>query len=408
MHKSTFKILVLDDEPFMLRLLAHMLAGLGFTSVTTCDSGSSALAHVAAPAQPPDLILMDLNMPHMDGLQFVRKLVEHNYRGSVLLISAEDERVMQMAEKLVQAHHITLLGHLRKPASREALAEVLDNWQPQSGVHPPAANSYSADALRTAIEQDQLVNYYQPKVAVDSGAVVGVEALVRWQHPIDGLVLPDQFIGIAEEHGLIDPLTRLVLGGALAQARRWRGQGLPLRIAVNVSTNNLSSVDFADFVTAAAAAVDHPPQDLMLEVTEGRLMHDQRAPLETLTRLRMKRFRLSIDDFGTGHSSLAQLRDISFDELKIDRSFVHGALHDETARAMYDASLGLGKQLGMEVVAEGVEDKDDWNLLRLTGCDLAQGYFIGRPMPAEELAGWIDSWNERLRHGQLDVLHGKA
>ncbi|MET0807429.1 MAG: response regulator, partial [Pseudoxanthomonas sp.] len=119
MDRSALRILVLDDEPFMLRLLTHMLAGLGFTSVSTCDSGSSALALMDALAQPPDLILMDLNMPQMDGIEFIRKLVEHGYRGSLLLISGEDERVMQMAEKLVQAHHITVLGHLRKPASRE-------------------------------------------------------------------------------------------------------------------------------------------------------------------------------------------------------------------------------------------------------------------------------------------------
>ena len=122
----------------------------------------------------------------------------------------------------------------------------------------------------------------------------------------------------------------------------------------------------------------------------------------------MKRFGLSIDDFGTGHSSLAQLRDICFDELKIDRSFVHGALHDVNARAMYDASLGLGKQLGMEVVAEGVEDSDDWELVRLTGCELAQGYFIGRPIPASDLPAWIDSWNERVSQGQLVMQHNKS
>ncbi|MET1162324.1 MAG: EAL domain-containing response regulator [Pseudoxanthomonas sp.] len=405
MDKSTLRIMVLDDEPFMLRLLGHMLAGLGFTSVVTCDSGSSALEQIDSLAQPPDLILMDLNMPHMDGIEFVRKLVEHGYHGSLLLISGEDERVMQMAEKLVQAHDITVLGHLRKPASREALSRVLCKWRPQSEAHHPERKSYDADELRHAIDRGHLVNYYQPKVVVASGAVVGVETLVRWRHPEDGLVLPDQFIRVAEEHGLIDDLTRLVLAGALAQARRWRSQGLALRIAVNVSMDNLSSVEFADFVAATAFSAGQAPQDLMLEVTEGRLMQDLRAPLETLTRLRMKRFRLSIDDFGTGHSSLSQLRDISFDELKIDRSFVHGALRDETARAMYDASLGLGKQLGMEVVAEGVEDSDDWELLRLTGCDLAQGYFIGRPMPAADLPDWMASWNERLTHGQLDIRH---
>ena len=140
-----------------------------------------------------------------------------------------------------------------------------------------------------------------------------------------------------------------------------------------------------------------PPQRVVLEVTETRLMQDTRAPLEILTRLRLKRFRLSIDDFGTGHSSLAQLRDIPFDELKIDQGFVHRAWEDETLRAMYEASLSLARQLGMEVVAEGVEDRNDWDFLYRTGCDLAQGMFVSRPMKPEDLPGWIQNWRERVR-----------
>jgi EAL domain-containing protein (putative c-di-GMP-specific phosphodiesterase class I) len=139
----------------------------------------------------------------------------------------------------------------------------------------------------------------------------------------------------------------------------------------------------------------------VLEVTESRLMQDTRAPLEILTRLRLKRFRLSIDDFGTGHSSLAQLRDIPFDELKIDQGFVHRAWNNETLRAMYDASLSLARQLGMEVVAEGVEDRNDWDLLQRTGCDLAQGIFISQPMLAADLPSWIESWRERVRNESL-------
>jgi EAL domain-containing protein (putative c-di-GMP-specific phosphodiesterase class I) len=141
---------------------------------------------------------------------------------------------------------------------------------------------------------------------------------------------------------------------------------------------------------------------VVLEVTESQLMRDRRAPLEILTRLRLKRFRLSIDDFGTGHSSLAQLRDIPFDELKIDQSFVHGAWNNATVRAMFDASLGLAKQLDMEIVAEGVEDRDDWDFLRKTECDIAQGYFIARPMPAADLPEWIKSWEIRA-HEEFQV-----
>ena len=396
MNKSDIRILVLDDESFMLKLLTHMLIRLGYPRVTACDNGPAALAWVGAPVNQPHLILLDLNMPDMDGIEFVRKLAEHNYTGSLILVSGEDERMLQMAEKLVQAHRITVLGHLNKPVSLAGLAMVVERWRPAHGALHAAKKVYCAGQLRAAIANGELVNYYQPKVAVATGAVIGVETLVRWRHPADGLVFPEQFIGIAEEHGLIDALTRVVLSAAVAQARAWQQAGLHLRVAVNVSMNNLSSVTFADFVAGAALAAGVAPQDIVLEVTESRLMLDQRAPLEVLTRLRLKRFHLSIDDFGTGNSSLTQLRDIPFDELKIDQSFVHGAWHDKIARAMFDASLGLGKQLGMEIVAEGVEDRDDWDLVRKTGCDMAQGYFIARPMPAPDLADWIKAWKERM------------
>ncbi|MHB1053874.1 MAG: EAL domain-containing response regulator [Thiobacillus sp.] len=397
-EKFAIRILMLDDEPFMLKLIGHVLANLGFTQVTSFDSGCAALESFDSPNNPPDLILMDLNMPEMDGVEFVRHLVERRYTGSLILISGEDERMLQTAVKLMRAHKIWVLGHLRKPVKPEALSALLDKWTPPSSGSPRAANKvYGADAVRAAINNNELVNYYQPKVAVTTGRVVGVETLVRWRHPEDGMVFPDQFIGVAETHGLIDDLTRVVLTSALAQAKVWQDEGFALRVAVNVSMDNLASLDFPDFVAGLAANAGVWPQEVVLEVTESRLMLDMRAPLEVLTRLRLKRFRLSIDDFGTGNSSLAQLRDIPFDELKIDQSFVHRAWIDETLRAMYDASLGLARQLGMAVVAEGVEDRDDWDLLRRTRCDFAQGYFIARPMPAADLPGWIQTWETRVR-----------
>jgi EAL domain-containing protein (putative c-di-GMP-specific phosphodiesterase class I)/FixJ family two-component response regulator len=395
--KTAIRVLVLDDERFVLKLHVHMLLGLGFTSVTACDNAADGLAWVDAPGPPPDLILLDLKMPRMDGVEFVRKLVERDYNGSLVLISGEDERVLRMANRLVQAHRIPVLGHIRKPVSLAALALVTDRWMPACAAPPASRRAYGEGELRAAIANDELVNHYQPKVDVATGAVAGVEALVRWRHPADGLVLPDDFIPLAEDEGLIDALTRVALTRALADAAAWQAAGMPLRVAINISMDNLASVDFTDFVAAAAATAGVAPQAIVLEVTESRLMLDARAPLDILTRLRLKRFRLSIDDFGTGHSSLSQLQDIAFDELKIDRSFVHGAWRDATVRAMYYTSLGLGMHLGMQVVAEGVEDREDWEFVRDTGCELAQGYFIARPMPAAELAGWIASWPEKAR-----------
>ena len=396
---STVKILVLDDEPFMLKLIARMLENSGFGSVRTCDSARVALQAFDRPDDLPEVILLDLNMPEMDGIEFLRNLVAQRYAGSLILMSGEDERVLQTAEKLVEAHKLTLLGRLDKPVGLEELRAVLRKWAPQSQRGPRATKkSYAAEEVRAAIANGELVNYYQPKVAVGTGKVVGVETLVRWRHPVDGVVFPDQFIGVAEAHGLIDDLTRAVLGAALSQARTWQQAGLSLEVAINVSMDNLNSLNFPDFVNDIAHAMGVPSQNIMLEVTESRLMQDTRTPLDILTRLRLKRFGLSIDDFGTGYSTMAQLRDIPFNELKIDRSFVHRAGADKTALAIFDASVGLAKQLGMAIVAEGVEDRDDWEFLRNTECDFAQGYFIAKPMRAEDLPAWIAEWQRRVRN----------
>lgn len=395
MNNFTIKILALDDEPFMLKLIGRILSVLGYTSVSTCDSGHAALELVSSQNDTPDLILMDINMPEMDGLEFVRHLVERQYCGSIILISGEDERMQQAAEKLARAHKISVLGHLHKPASPEGLAELIGKWTaPSLNVPRAKTRIYGADELRAAIANGELVNYYQPKVLSATGRVVGVETLVRWRHPQDGIVFPDQFIGVAEAHGLIDDLTRVVLTAAIAQARIWLQSGLMLQVSVNLSMDNLASLDFVDFVVGLAAKSGVLPQMMVLEVTETRLMEDLRTPLEILSRLCLKRFRLSIDDFGTGHSSLAQLRDLPFDELKIDQSFVHGACNNEKLWAMFDSCLSLAKQLRLEVVAEGVEDQADWDFVRNRGCDIVQGYFIAKPMPASDLPAWIESWDQ--------------
>lgn len=380
----------------MLRLMDRILKNLGCKAVTICDNGLTALSMLDQPLGGPDLILLDINMPNMDGVEFVRHLVDRHYCGALILVSGENERVLQSVEKLVLAHKIAVFGHLSKPVIPERLAAMIDKWVPKANGPAKAAKKiYRAEDLRAALAHGELLNYYQPKVAVATGDVVGVETLVRWNHPKDGLVLPDQFIAVAEQSGLIDKLTRTVLTNALAQARAWQDDGLSLRVAINLSMENLTALNFLDYVVNLTTLAGVAPQNVVLEVTETSLMQDQRVPLEILTRLRLHRFCLSIDDFGTGNSSLAQLRDIPFDELKIDQSFVHGAWANATQRAMFDASLGLAKQLKMESVAEGVEDREDWDFLRQRGCDVAQGYFISKPMPARELPSWLADWEER-------------
>jgi EAL domain-containing protein (putative c-di-GMP-specific phosphodiesterase class I)/FixJ family two-component response regulator len=391
MMNKLINIFVLDDDPFMLKLLDRMLAKLGYGRVSCFDSGAAVLAACETPDCIPDVILLDINMPSMDGIEFVRHLAERCFIGTLILISGEDERMLAATNKLVRSHRLSVLGTLRKPFTLEGLSALLDKWAPHVVSKPCAASlSYDAEAVHAAIANGELINYYQPKVAVATGEVVGVETLVRWQHPLDGLVLPDSFIPVAEAHGLTSKLTRVVLKEALLQSKIWQAEGLYLRVAVNVSMDDLADVDFADFVATEASGL--PPQSLILEVTESSLIQNFSAVLDVCARLHMKRFCLSIDDFGTGHSSLVQLHDLPFDELKIAQIFTHNACRDARQQAIFKSSLDLALQLGMEVVAEGVENANDWAYLRTTQCHIAQGYFIARPMPAAALPGWIDEW----------------
>lgn len=394
------RLLVIDDDAFATALLARQLAQLGFDDVQTCADGASALALLDGPAGF-DVLLCDLNMPGMDGVQFLRHLAQRRFRGALALVSGEDERVVQSVARLAQAHRLRLVGTLRKPVPLESLRNLLATLPQAAGntVLRPVRKTYDPGELRHAIFDGQLVVHYQPQVALSDADVVGAEALVRWRHPVDGLVYPDQFIADAEAFGLIDALADAVLAVALADARRWRDEGLALRMSVNVSIDNLKSLDFPDRVVRQVRDAGVAPEDLVLEITESQAMRDPVALLDIAARLRLKRIGLSIDDFGTGHSSLQKLRDMPFDELKLDRGFVHGAAQDPALHAILQANLEMAQQLALRTVAEGVEDRADWDCLRALGCDLAQGWFIARPMPANEVPNWVRDW--RLRHREL-------
>ncbi|MDP1647810.1 MAG: EAL domain-containing response regulator [Rubrivivax sp.] len=390
--------LLIDDDPLALKLLTRQLGRVGCVGVLHCERAEEAMTLLKARSEAIGLVFCDLQMPDIDGVEFVRHLAGIGYSGSLVLVSGEDGRILKAVAKLAQAHRIHVLGMLQKPIKNEQLSEVLASHAARKAVPRRAAQgAFEPADLERAIAGDELIIHYQPKVALASGALIGVESLVRWNHPQAGLVYPDRFITLAEDHGLIDALTVAVLAAALRQSRRWRDAGLDLQVAVNVSMDNLAALDLPDSVAQLASEIGVEPSRLVLEVTESRLMRDVRAPLDVLTRLRLKGVSLSIDDFGTGHSSLAQLRDIPFDELKLDRSFVHGAAGDTSLGAIIEATLAMARQLGMKTVAEGVEDQADLDYLRAHGCDVAQGYFIARPMPGADLVGWRVAWESRRR-----------
>ena len=243
--------------------------------------------------------------------------------------------------------------------------------------------------MREAIDQNEFILHYQPKVDLKTGQCGGVEALLRWQHPMREIIPPDEFIPLAEHTGLIEPLTRYVLSSALEQCAQWRRKGLTVPVAVNLSARSLLDENFPDHVAEVLKHWGVPPSSLQFEITESTLVSDPKRALGVISRLNQLGVSMSIDDFGTGYSSLSHLRRLPLRELKIDKSFVMNMTNDENDLVIVRSTIDLGRNLGLQVVAEGVENVEVWAKLAELGCDYAQGYYLSRPMPGEDLERWL-------------------
>lgn len=387
------RALVVDDDDFMRKMLVRITSALGFKEVAGVGSGAEALVLLADAAAQADLLLLDINMPGMDGIEFLRHLADQGYDGRIVLVSGEDIRVLKSVEGLAAAHSLEIAGALKKPIKPADLAAVLSaEPERRRGRRAAAATPVGAEDLARGIDEDELVVFFQPKVSPATRALIGVETLVRWQHPRRGMLAPDVFVPVAESAGLIDALTRKVFALAMREAGSWAAAGHPIKVAVNFSVDNLRDLDLPERLVDVVRGVGVDPALVVIEVTESRIMQDVTRPLEILARLRLKGIELSIDDFGTGSSSMLQLKRLPFSEMKIDRAFVHGAARDDAARAILEASCGMARKLGMSICAEGVEDEGDWEFISRAGVDSVQGFFAARPMPATDIVGWLERW----------------
>lgn len=243
--------------------------------------------------------------------------------------------------------------------------------------------------LRQAIENDELMVYYQPKVDLKTSRICGAEALVRWQHPEHGFMPPDEFIPMAERTGLIKPLSIWVMNQALSQAEQWHRQKLKINIAINLSPTTLLDPEFPNMIIGILSSYDVPPEYVTLEVTEGSMIKNPELAMEILHRLSEMNIKISIDDFGTGYSSMAYLKDLPVSEIKIDKSFVLDMLSNERDAVIVKSIIDIGHNLGLYVTAEGVEDKQTGLRLKELGCDILQGYYFSKPCPNDQFMAWI-------------------
>lgn len=382
---SNLRALVVDDDPLMTELIAMLLRDCGFLQIDITDGGQAALAHLSR--QTVHLLICDLNMPGMDGVQLMSRIAALEQRPAIILVSGEHSRILDSSRQFAEAKQLTLLGVLRKPVAREPLISLLDLYRPEIG--PPRAVPVRAplDAtyLRKGIENGAARLRYQPKIDLRSGGLVGVEALLHWTDPTFGVVPSVQVIDAAEQCGLIDELTLAVLARSAGDRRTAADRGVFLDFAINISLKNLHDADIVERMLDAVASGLGEPSDFTLEITETHLVDDLAKILEPLLRLRLFGFKISLDDYGTGASSMQLLSQLPSTELKIDRSFVTAAPKSMQGRAFMRSAVELALQMGQSIVAEGIETEEERALALELGCQIGQGYLFSRPLPFEEL-----------------------
>ena len=393
MSIAGLRFLVTEDHDVQRRALVIALGNLGAAIVHEAADGHGALKILEDPARPVDIVITDLDMPGMDGMEFVRHLGETGDRISIILASALERKLLASIATMSEAYGIKLLGIVEKPLTPENLVPLI-NLHQQAYSQPalPFGPTFSLDEIAAGLRRDEFEPFFQPKIELATGEVKGVEALARWRHTQPGLIAPYAFIKPLEENGLIDDLTWIMLRKAAACCSNWRATGLDATVSVNLSVKSLVDVTIADRVTELVRSQNLEPRHMIIEVTESAATTEVGKALENLARLRMKGFGLSIDDYGTGYSSMQQLTRIAFTELKIDQSFVLNAAKHNSARVILESSIEMAKKLGITSVAEGVETQAHFDLLCHLGCDLAQGYFIARPMECPELIDWARDW----------------
>jgi EAL domain-containing protein (putative c-di-GMP-specific phosphodiesterase class I)/FixJ family two-component response regulator len=394
-------LMVVDDSAVQRSHAAEICRELGVSLVYEAGNGEEALDLLSMLILPPCLLILDLEMPGMDGVELIQQLHQRGLEIPLIVASSRESVLIHSVETMARALGLQVLATLQKPIRREQLALAIERYgrgprtagRSASGVAAPLP---SKAELARAIESGEIFAHYQPKVDIRTGIVRGVEALARWRHPENGLIPPDRFIPLAEQEGLIHALTLAMLEQAFAQAAVWNGRGLKLSVAINLSARLLDSARLVGEISALSDRHMVPPEQIVLEITESSVVAYLGAALGVLARLRLKGFGLSIDDYGTGFSSMQQLARIPFTELKIDRSFVHGAHQRRNLRVILQSALDMARRLELVTVAEGIETIDDWQLLQEFGCGVGQGYLIARPMAADDLPNWLRSHNGRL------------
>lgn len=393
---SQLNLLVVDDSDTQRQFALTLCQEIGVHQLRDARNGALALEQLRH--QRADVVMVDLEMPVMDGVELIRHIAQESLAHAVIILSAKDPVLVASVGTMAEADGLAVLGTFNKPLNQDLLRCGLKQLSRISAPKAVTAlREVTPAQLSHALQAGYLTLHYQPKLTSKGLLMKGVEALARWHDPQQGNISPAQFIPVAERHGLIGNLTRHLLEVALTQKQQWQKRGINFNVAFNLSPLSLAEPGLVDWIAGITARHGIAPQELTLEVTENALLGELASSIQTLARLRLKGFSIAIDDYGSGFANAQQLSRVPATELKIDRTLVHNAATRPQQHTILQNTVAMARQLQLVTVAEGVENREDFELLRQLKVELIQGYFLAKPMPWDQLIPWMQKDLAQLR-----------
>lgn len=405
MELTLKRTLVIDDSRAIRELLSAELKNLGVQEVVCFENGATALEYLHENPGKVDGILTDLHMPRMDGLELLHKLGEMNYQGGVIIVSAMEERIVQLAVQIALSLHVHLLGSLEKPINLERLTQLLFRLKQVRGVPARPLELIKKRELIELLEQGHVLPYYQPKIDIRTKRITGVEVLCRLDNPArHEIVTPDRFIPVAHRFGLIDLLTEKLMLKCLQEMSSITDWGTtdqpPGLVSINLLPSQLFNSALPSRCTELCEQIGFDRHRVAFEITERQVLSEP-AQLSTLDRLRIHGFGVSLDDFGTGYTNIRQLRELPFTEIKVDQCLIQHIVNDRVSQVVLESLIRIAAELRMSLVTEGIEDIQDYLYLEHAHHVIAQGYLISRPKPLHELKRWMHAWYKE--HGAANI-----
>lgn len=399
---TTFRnVLLVDDDPIVRTVLRGYFQGLGVLNIQEASDGATAGHLVQALDGAFDLIVTDLSMPDEDGIQLIRRLHDYGFRGDMVIVSGRDMSIIATAQSLAKGHNLRVRGCISKPLTKGKLDEIFLTEGAQKS-HANLPDLLDVASLARLFDDEAIVPYFQPKIAVRTGKIVGAEALVRAEHAQLGHLGAFPLITAARTHQMMDQLTDVMTRKALKQISVWQTQNMFLDVALNFDPQQLCALDLPDRLSGLLGELGIRPSQVIIEVTEDSLYTNLLQVMDVLARLRMKGFRTSSDDFGTGRSNIDTLQSLPFTELKLDRSFVSQALTHKFADTAIQTAVRLAKVSDLDIVAEGVETQEQLQYLTDLKVNVIQGFLFESPMPA---ADFERSYRENEGYAPARLFH---